>query len=100
MPKTYGNKITPELVGQYLGMSAQSVRVAMESGRLNIGQVYITDSGIKKFVITPKTLYDGTGIKLNGYEPPPTVNIDYEELAKRIVSQFMDTIAGGKGDKG
>ena len=31
MPKTRENRITPEIAGKYLGMSAQQVRALMES---------------------------------------------------------------------
>lgn len=87
------DKITPETVGRYLGISARAVREAMENGTLKIGHVNITEGGQKQYVILPKQLYEATGVKLNGYEPPPKVNIDYEVLAKEVVKEFMSAIS-------
>lgn len=98
MPKVKSNRITPELVGSHLGLSAQSVRELMDTGNLKIGFVSNTVQGQKQYIILPKMLYEATGIKLNGYEPLPNVNIDYEELAKAIVCSFMGIITGGGGE--
>lgn len=98
MPKVKSNRITPELVGSHLGLSAQSVRELMDTGNLKIGFVSNTAQGQKQYIILPKMLYEATGIKLNGYEPLPNVNIDYEELAKAIVCSFMGIITGGGGE--
>ena len=94
------NRITPEKVGAALGISAQAVRAAMDSGKLNIGIVTETESGQKSYIITPKQVYEATGVKLNGYEPPPVVNtgIDYNELASRIIQQAVKAIREGKDD--
>lgn len=87
-------KITPTIVGQYLGISAQAVREGMEDGSLPIGFVEKTSNGRTRFIILPKMLYDITGVKLNGYEPEPTINIDYTKLAnslaKALVDRFME----------
>ena len=92
MPKTRENRITPEIAGKYLGMSAQQVRSLMEYGKLEIGKVFVTDKGCKEYIITPKSFYNGTGIRLNGYEPPPTVDIDYTALAQAIFKEVMKGI--------
>ena len=98
MPKVKSNRITPELVGSYLGLSAQSVRELMDTGNLKIGFVSNTAQGQKQYIILPKMLYEATGIKLNGYEPLPNVNIDYEKLAKAIACSFMGIITGERGE--
>lgn len=86
------SKITPAMVAQYLGISAQTVRERMKDGSLNIGKVY-ESKGNDNFLILPGPLYEETGIKLNGYEPPPTVNIDYCVLAKEIVKEQQRVLA-------
>ena len=48
MPKTMENRITPEIAGKYLGMSAQQIRALMEYGKLDIGKVFATDKGCKE----------------------------------------------------
>ena len=94
--KVKENKITPEKVGAELGISAQAVRLAMDRGQLNIGIKQVSESGQKNYIITPKKLYEETGIKLNGYEPPPTVNIDYNKLAQTIVEQALKFLKEAK----
>ncbi|MBR2593328.1 MAG: hypothetical protein IKD83_01735 [Firmicutes bacterium] len=76
-------KITPEDVGRELGLSAATVRRKMEDGSLPIGDVE-TDGERKSYIIYPKPLYDVTGIKLNGYEPPGEIK-DYKALAECII---------------
>lgn len=87
------NRITPDLVGRCLGISAATVRKGMEDGTLPIGLV--ENNGKKKnFIILPKALYEMTGIKLNGYEPPPTVMVDYSRLATEVTKQLIGRLAG------
>ena len=90
----YG-KITPAVVGRYLGISAQTVRERMKDGTLPIGKVY-QDGGKDRFLILPNLLYQETGIRLNGYEPPPVVSIDYEFLARRIIKRGLELLGAGK----
>lgn len=89
-------RITPDLVGRHLGISAATVRKGMEDGTLPIG--IVESNGKKKnFIILPKALYEVTGIKLNGYEPPVTVSsIDYAELARSITAEFISVIRKGE----
>lgn len=94
--KVKDNRITPEKVGAVLGLSAQAVRCAMDNGTLEIGTVTETKNGQKNYIITPKKLYEETGIKLNGYEPPPTVNIDYNQLAQAVIKQALQILKGGE----
>ena len=83
-------RITPDEVGKYLGISAQAVRERMESGVLPIGVVERTRKGQNRYVIDPKSLYEATGLCLNGYEPPAAM--DYRQLAREIVSEFVRRI--------
>ena len=39
-------------------------------------------------IITPKSFYDGTGIKINGYEPS-VMNIDYEYLVEAVSQKIL-----------
>lgn len=94
MAKVLPNRITPDIVGKYIGISAQAVREGMERGTLPIGRVEKTKQGQKQYIILPKPLFEATGLRLNGYEPPPTVNIDYEKLAEAVVNEFMETLRG------
>ena len=75
-------KITPEEVGKKLGISPATVRKEMENGSLPIGTV-VNDGERKTYIIYPKPLYEVTGIKMNGYEPPAPV-IDYQKLASEL----------------
>lgn len=75
-------KITPEEVGKKLGISPATVRKEMENGSLPIGTV-AKDGERNKYIIYPKPLYEVTGIKMNGYEPPVPV-IDYQKLAVEL----------------
>jgi hypothetical protein len=88
MTKTKSNRITPEIAGQYLGMSAALVKSAMKYGKLKIGTVFITTAGKPEYIITPKSFYDGTGIKINGYEPS-VMNIDYEYLVEAVSQKIL-----------
>ena len=79
-------------------MSAQQVRALMEYGKLDIGKVFGTDKGNNDYIITPKSFYNGTGIRLNGYEPPQTVDIDYTALAQAIFKEVMKAMTGGRSN--
>ena len=91
MPKVKSNRITPELVGEHLGLSAQRVRELMENEKLKIGFVSDTAQGQKQYIILPKMLYEATGIKLNGYEPPIGIDFDYRAFAVELVKAFVNS---------
>lgn len=82
-------KITVEQVAKELGTSPPTLRKMMDSGKLPIG-VVIDDGGQKRYIILPKPLYEETGIKAEGYEPPPNINIkiDYKNFAKEVAKEF------------
>ncbi|GFI61961.1 hypothetical protein IMSAG049_01132 [Clostridiales bacterium] len=91
------NAITPKMVGQYLGISEVRVRRCMENGTLPIG-VVDKRGKVASYIIFPKALYEQTGFKVNGYEPPVCINgdIDYELLAKSIAAELAQCLTGGK----
>lgn len=64
----------PEEVARETGLSAQYIRVNMESGAFPIG-IVVRKDGKKRadYKIFPKMLYDVTGFKIDGYEPEPVV---------------------------
>lgn len=104
MARILENRITPEVVGRYLGMSAQAVRRHMEDGSLPIGIVNDNGNGKKEFLIFPKPLYEITGIKLNGYEPPTANIVNFPELninvlAQEIVNALISNIKNERGAK-
>lgn len=78
-------KITPEMVGRELGVTAATVRQMMDDGELNIGRVAGSDRR-KSYIIFPKALYEATGIKL-GYEPVAEVN--YTKLADAMFQTMI-----------
>lgn len=89
--ESMANTITPEMVAKLLGTSAITVKYCMENGTMPIGIVKRTKEK-PQYIIFPKALYDVTGYKLNGYEPPPTAEvkeIDYDSLAKSILAQLV-----------
>ncbi|MBU5464949.1 hypothetical protein [Anaerotignum sp. MSJ-24] len=73
-------KITPEIVGRELGVTAATVRRLMDAGKLNIGIVEIHKER-NTYIILPKMLYEATGIKID-YEPP--AEIDYQQIAAAV----------------
>lgn len=85
-------KITVETVAKELGVSAQSIRERMRSGEIKLGYPYISKNGVITYVMTPKTVYEATGLKLNGYEPPIQANIDMDELADMVATKVLEKI--------
>jgi hypothetical protein len=79
-------KITPEMVGRELGVTAATVRQMMDDGELKIGRIAGSDKR-KSYVIFPKLLYEETGIKLGGYEPVAEVN--YTKLADAMFQTMI-----------
>lgn len=73
-------KITPEIVGRELGVTAATVRRLMDDGKLNIGIVEGNEKR-KSYIIFPKMLYEATGIKID-YEPP--VKVDCQQIAAAV----------------
>lgn len=89
-------KITVEMVARELGKTSETIRKLIDDGDLPIA--IVKQNGKKKdYVILPNRLYEATGIKFNGYEPLPTVdiNIDYEKLAKSVAEEIAKEMAKG-----
>lgn len=82
-------KITVSDVADYLGISAQLVRIAMQNGSLPIGKV-VENGSNKTYVIFPKALYEVTGMKAPGYEPEPKINT--AALAEEIINKLFETM--------
>lgn len=76
-------KITPKDVAEYLGINEQAVRVRMRNGSLPIGNVVKNGKNFT-YVIYPKALYEVTGMKASGYEPPTAVDITVEKIADAL----------------
>ena len=87
-------KITPEQAGKALGMSAQAVRIQMQRGLIDIGQAIENEKGNYSYYISPKKLYEMTGVKLNGYEPVPEIRIDEDKLAVNIAKILLKHLGG------
>lgn len=87
-------KITIETVAKELSTTPPTVRKLIDSGDLPIAAV-TEEGGRKKYVILPKPLYEETGIKVDGYEPPPSINIkiNYEKLAKEVAKEITAGMA-------
>ena len=86
-------KIRPADVAPLLGISAQAVRVKMRRGQLPIGMVYKhPNSGIYDYDISPKMFYEYTGIKLNGYEPPPVTNIGGAKELAEVLKKLLEEV--------
>lgn len=95
-------RITPEIVAKELGIGATLVRSLMESGELKIGKV-IKGSGVSNnYIIYPKALYEETGIKVDGFEPPPSINVkvNYEKLAEEVAKTLVCGMAKIFGKEG
>lgn len=82
-------KITIEKVAKELGISPPTLRKMIDSGELPIAAI-LDEGGKKRYVILPKPLYEETGIKVDGYEPPPSISVrvDYEKLAKEVAKEI------------
>lgn len=87
------NRITPGDVGKLLGISAQAVRVQMQKGILDVGVVVQNDNGRCSYIISPKKVYELTGAKIEGYEPPTELKIDEERLAVNIARVLLPFLA-------
>ncbi len=75
------------MVAQQLGISPVTVNYCMAKGTMPIGIAEKRES-TNRYIIFPKALYDVTGIKPNGYEPPPVGGVkelDYDKPAKSIL---------------
>ena len=88
-------KITTEQAGKALGMSAQAVRIQMQRGLIDIGQVVENDKGKYSYYISAKKLYELTGVKFNGYEPVPEIHIDEERLAVNLAKALLPYLTKG-----
>ena len=89
-------KITVKMVARELGKTSETIRKLIDDGDLPIA--IVKQNGKKKdYVILPNRLYEATGIKFNGSEPLPTVdiNIDYEKLAKSVAEEIAKEMAKG-----
>ena len=85
-------RITPEIVGKEMGVSAATVREMMDEGKLDIDIVLEGGGRRKVYIIFPKALYDVTGIKID-YEPPEAVeSIDYRKIAEELVDIAFNRI--------
>ena len=70
---------------------------------LDVYKRQVTKHGGKNYyVISAKALYEKTGVKIDGYEPPPslTVNIDYEKLAEEVAKTLVCGMAKIFGKEG
>ena len=74
-------KLRPQDVAEALGISAQAVRIQMQRGLIDIGVAVKNGKGNYSYYISPKKVYELTGVKFNGYEPVPEIHIDEEKLA-------------------
>lgn len=88
-------KITIETVAKELGTTPPTLYKMIDSGALPIAAVVQEEGRRKKYVILPKPLYEETGIKVDGYEPPPSINIkiNYEKLAKEVAKEITSGMA-------
>lgn len=84
--------VTPTDVGKILGISAQAVRVQMQKGTLPIGIVMENGKGRYSYIISPKKVYEFTGMKVGGYEPEE-IKVDEERLAESIAKKLIDLLA-------
>ena len=83
-------KITIDMVAKELEVTPATVRRMINTGKLPIATV-TKHGGKNYYVISAKALYEKTGVKIDGYEPPPslTVNIDYEKLAEEVAKTLV-----------
>lgn len=64
----------PEEVAKKMGMNSQYIRIHMEDGSLPIGIVTRGGGNMRAdYKIFPKMLYDVTGYRIDGFEPPIVV---------------------------
>lgn len=89
------SKITPGDVGKLLGISAQAVRVQMQKGILDVGIAVENENGRYSYIISPKKVYELTGAKIEGFEPPTEVRIDEERLAINIAKALLPYLTKG-----
>ena len=94
-------KITVEMVAKELGVTPPTVRKMIDCGELPIAAV-TKDGNRKKYVILPKALYEETGIKVDGFEPPPSINVkvNYEKLAEEVAKTLVCGMAKIFGKEG
>nr|DAK64982.1 MAG TPA: Pyocin activator protein PrtN [Caudoviricetes sp.] len=81
----------PELA-KITGYSAENLRNLIKSGKLPIAVTLGTDK--KSYCLLPPKVYEYLGIKIDGYEPPPTVNIDYSKLVTDVAGELANRFAG------
>lgn len=76
-------------IAKLTGYSAETLKSLINSGKLPIAVVASNGSRNNYYVLPPK-VYEYFGLKIDGYEPPPTININYDKLvgdvAKRLVT--------------
>ena len=73
------------------GYSVDALRNLINSGRLPIA---VVSGGEKKsYYIMPPKVYEYFGLKIDGYEPPPTVNIDYKRLVADVADELINRLA-------
>lgn len=83
-------KITIDMVAKELEVAPSTVRKMIDRGELPIAAV-TKDGNRKKYIILPKALYEETGIKVDGFEPPPSINVkvNYEKLAEEVAKTLV-----------
>lgn len=84
-------KITIDDVARELEITPENVRLKIDSGELPIAIVGGTDRR-KSYTVLPSKLYEATGIKLGGYEPPAVCEVDYEKLAETVLKKLKEAI--------
>ena len=85
-------RITPEDVALAVGTTPQAIRVQMQKGLINIGQVSKTASGRYNYDIQADKVYRQFGICLKGFTPSEVQGVDVDELADKIVKGLINAL--------
>jgi len=77
------------------GMTDKKLRHLINIGKLPIAILDPGESGYTNCYLLPPKVYDYLGIKIDGYEPPPTVkiDIDYKMLAEEVAKEIAAGMA-------
>lgn len=87
-------KITVEMVAAGLGVSPQKIREQMKSGKMKLGYPDTSENGVTTYIMTPKHVYDATGLKFNGYEPPAVIVLkDEKTIAREMAAGILQAFS-------
>lgn len=77
------------------GISSNMLRHLISTGKLPIAAIDTKGNNYTNYYLLPPKVYEYLGVKIDGYEPPPSValELDYEMFAKEVAKEITAGMA-------